>query len=172
MTDSVVVLVHAVPLGETLSVIVMTAGAPGQVKTGVALAALSKAPAVAVQANVGVTDPAAALAERETEPLRVASNDDTLIPLMFAQTWVVAPTTIVPESAAPPVQTRVTLTGVEAPAATLKLDEPAQVRLPSADVRTAGGAAGTTDERSGRNRGSDPYRTVHEKLHGDIPFSW
>ena len=57
VTLCVVVVLHVVAPGEAVTVIVTGPGVAGQVKVGVALAALSNVPAVAVQANVGVIEP-------------------------------------------------------------------------------------------------------------------
>src|SRR5580693_6622600 len=55
--------VQAGALGPALTVSVTISGVAGQVKTGVALAGLSKLPAVAVQVKVGADAPAEAVAD-------------------------------------------------------------------------------------------------------------
>src|SRR4051812_23417962 len=89
--------------------------AAGQVKTGVALAALSNVPAVAVHPKVGVTEPADAVAAREIGLFTVVSRGETLIESMFAQIWVVPVTTTVPASAPAPEHARFTPTLVVIP---------------------------------------------------------
>src|SRR6476660_7134712 len=72
---------HAGALGETVTVIVTGPGVDGQVNVGVALAALSKVPAVAVHAKLVGSVPADAVAESEIGTgLRRARDDDTALP--------------------------------------------------------------------------------------------
>src|SRR5262245_13832551 len=101
---------------------------------GVALVALSKVPAVAVHANVGVTEPADAVAASEIGWSTVVSSGNTESELMFADTGVAALTTIVPASGVAPVQTSVRLTPVVAPGTTEKFAEPEHEIVPSTDV--------------------------------------
>jgi hypothetical protein len=77
LTDWDVVVVQTGALGETLSVIVTVPGVAGHVKTGVALAALSNVPAVAVHAYVTLAEPAVAVAAREIGLSTVVSSGDT-----------------------------------------------------------------------------------------------
>jgi hypothetical protein len=133
-TDCDDVVVHTGALGETVSVIVTVSGVDGQVNVGDALEGLSNVPAVAVQANVGVTDPAEAVAERAMGLSTVVSSGKTEIELMFAQSCVEPLTTIVPASAVAPLQTSVRLTPVVVRGTTLKLADPAQVMVPSTEV--------------------------------------
>ncbi len=127
-------VVHTGALGETVSVIVTVPGVDGQVKIGVALTALSNVPAVADQANVGLTDPAEAVADNAIGASIVVSNGETDIELMLAHTCVDPFTTTVPASGVAPVQIKVTFTAELIPRVTSKVAETEQVIEPSTDV--------------------------------------
>jgi hypothetical protein len=86
ITLCVVTVLHDGALGETTTVIVTLPGVPGHVKIGVALLALSNVPAVAVQANVVVSEPADAVADNEIGVLTAVSSGDTPSESRFAQT--------------------------------------------------------------------------------------
>src|SRR5262245_27237612 len=96
--------------GEMVTVIVTWPGVAGQVKVGVALAALSTVPAVAVQLNVTGTVPAEPVADSEIGVLTAVSSGEALSESRLAQIWVVPTTTTVPWPAAGTEQLSRTLT--------------------------------------------------------------
>src|SRR4029077_1527037 len=101
---------------------------------GVALAALSKVPAEAVQANVGVIGPAVAVATSVIGLSTAVSSGNTEIDVMLAHTTVDPLMTTLPELAPAPLQTRMMPTGVVIPADTANPAEPAQLKIPPTDV--------------------------------------
>ena len=121
-------------LGDTASVMVTIAGVAGQVNIGVALAGLSKLPAVAVHANVGVSEPAVAVAASAIELLTVVSSGNADSDVIVAQTAVVPLTTTVPAPLPFAMQVSVSATGLVMPAATENPAEPAHENAPSTVV--------------------------------------
>src|SRR3954452_23993855 len=113
---------------------VTIAGVAGQVNSGAAIAGLSNAPAVAVHANVGVNDPAVAVADSAIAPLTVVSSGSTDSAVMVAQTAVAPVPTTDPDPFAFAVQVSATATGLVIPAATANPAEPAHENAPSTDV--------------------------------------
>jgi hypothetical protein len=83
-------------LGETVTLIVTGPGVEGHVKFGAAIDALSKLPAVAVQANVVVSEPAEPVAKSAIGVLTAVSSGETLTESRLAQICVPPFTTIVP----------------------------------------------------------------------------
>ena len=121
-------------LGDTVSVIVTIAGVAGQVNIGDALAGLSKIPAVAVHAYIGVSEPAVAVAASAIEVLTVVSSGNTDSDVIVAHTAVEASMTTAPDPLPFAMQVRVSMTGLVMPAATENPAEPAHENAPSTVV--------------------------------------
>jgi hypothetical protein len=134
VVDWVVVVGQAASPGETVTVTVTGPGAAGQVNTGVALAGLSKVPALAVHAKVGLTLPADAVAEKAMDWPTVVSAGEKPNESMLAQTSVEAVTATLPASARAPVQNKRTATETVTPAVTLNDAEPTHVSDPSVET--------------------------------------
>jgi hypothetical protein len=109
-------------------------GDDGQVNTGAAIAGLSKPPAVAVHANVGVSEPAATVAASAIVLLTVVSSGEADSEVMVVQIAVEPLTTTDPAPLPFAVQVSVTDTGLVTPDMTENGAEPAHENAPSAVV--------------------------------------